>query len=535
MNETPESLRARLQRRARRLRTTRIVELYAREPDRLARLVLEAAGLHLDLSKQLLDRAACAGLLRLAQAAGVPAAISAMFAGETINRSERRAVLHTALRAGPGGTARVDGAPVAPQVAAVRARMAALVAAVRDGTWTGAGGRRITDVVNIGIGGSHLGPQLACDALRDAADGRLRVHFLANVDGNEFARVSAPLMPDTTLFIVASKSFTTSETRLNARAARAWLTAHCPDADAVARHFVAVSASPERAVEFGIAADNVYPMWDWVGGRYSLWSAIGLPVAFALGMDGFDSLLAGAHALDEHFRTAPPAANLPVMAALVQYWNVGVLGASTHAVVPYDDRLRYLPDFLQQLEMESNGKRVDVDDAPLRGHSADVTWGGLGTNAQHAFFQLLHQGTRLVPVEFIVALSHPTGRREHHDVLIANCFAQAEGLMLGHAPDGPHAAARTSPGNRPSSMLTVPSLTPATLGALLAYYEHRTFVLSVLWNINAFDQWGVELGKRLADVLQQEIASGAPDAAHDPSTQSLLLRYLAQRNAPTDT
>lgn len=529
MSATTESLRARLRRRAQRLRTTRIVELYAREPDRLARLSLEAAGLHLDLSKQLIDRAACAGLLHLARAADVPAAIGAMFAGAIINRSERRAVLHTALRAGPDGAARVGGVPVAPQVSAVRTRMAALVAAVRDGSWTGASGRRISDVVNIGIGGSYLGPQLACDALRDAADDCLRVHFLANVDGGECARVLGPLDPDTTLFIVASKSFTTSETRLNARAARAWLLARGAPTSAVARHFVAVSASPERAVEFGIAADNVYPMWDWVGGRYSLWSAIGLPVAFALGMAGFDALLAGAHAMDEHFRTATPATNLPLMAALLQYWNVSVLGATTHAVVPYDDRLRYLPDFLQQLEMESNGKRVDVDDAPLDGHSADVTWGGLGTNAQHAFFQLLHQGTRLVPVEFVVALSHPAGRPEHHDVLVANCFAQAEGLMLGHAPDGAHAAARTCPGNRPSSMLTMAALTPATLGALLAYYEHRTFVQSVLWRINAFDQWGVELGKRLADVLQQEITAGASGPAHDPSTRALLARYLAAR------
>lgn len=529
MTDTTASLHAKLLHSAGALAQTRIETLFEREPDRLQRLSLEAAGLSLDASKNLLDQATERTLLALAASRALPEATAAMFNGEVINQSEHRAVLHTALRALPGAPASPPEAVSA--VADVLTAMGKLVHALHDGSWTGATGKRILDVVNIGIGGSYLGPQLACDALRDFATGGLRLHFLANVDGAEFERVVAPLNPETTLFIVASKSFSTTETRLNALSARAWLCQHSAAPDAVSRHFVAVSASPARAVEFGIAADNVYPMWDWVGGRYSLWSAIGLPIACAIGMAGFHGLLAGARAMDEHFLAAPLARNMPVLLALVGLWNNNYLGADSYAVVPYDDRLRYLPEYLQQLEMESNGKQRTMTNQPVVPDTAPITWGGLGTNAQHAFFQLLHQGTRLVPVDFVVCLRSGGYRREHHDTLVANCLAQAEGLMRGRQlqPDTADAPQRATPGNRPSNMLVLPELTPATLGALLALYEHKTFVQAHLWGINAFDQWGVELGKQLAEVIQSEIAAGRAGAPHDASTTALLARYLAAR------
>ncbi|MEX2480171.1 MAG: glucose-6-phosphate isomerase [Gammaproteobacteria bacterium] len=509
---------------------TPLSELFEREPERMARLVVQAAGLTLDCSKQRLDSSALDALGRLAQAVNIGAARDAMLAGEPVNRTEKRAVLHTALRAG-------DGRLYATEIDTVLEHMGALVEDVRQGRRRGFGGAQFTDVVNIGIGGSHLGPALACDALRYDSDGKLRTHFLANVDGGEFDRITAHLNPASTLFIVASKSFSTVETRLNAQSARAWLAGQFPQAEAVADHFVAVSARPERAVEFGIAEANVFPMWDWVGGRYSLWSAIGLPIAFEVGMTAFRALLAGAAGMDEHFATAPLLSNMPVMLGLIGFWNSHCLGAESYAVVPYDDRLRLLPDYLQQLEMESNGKRVDLTNAVLDGHSAPVTWGGLGTNAQHAFFQLLHQGTRLVPVDFIVAMQHPANRRSHHDMLVANCLAQAEALMRGQSytssgldEDGIDLARhRESPGNRPSNMLVMDALTPATLGALIALYEHKTFVQSVIWNINAFDQWGVELGKQLATTILDEITGSADQAAHDPSTSALVARYRAAR------
>ena len=529
MKHEVESRFSNLMTKAAVLRRNSIAALFEQDPSRLARFVVEAAGLRLDLSKQLIDVAALDGLLAIAEVAGVTAARAAMISGETINHTEQRAVLHMALRA-------ASGYPHGADVAAVLARMETLADDIRSGRRTGHTGRRITDVVNIGIGGSHLGPQLACDALRYASETPLGVHFLANVDGGELDRIVTGLDPATTLFIVASKSFTTAETRLNATSARAWLT-RALGSEAVARHFVAVSSRPERAVEFGLAAENVFPLWDWVGGRYSLWSAIGLPIALGLGMPVFRELLAGAAAMDAHFVDAAPAHNMPVVLALVGLWNCHCLGAESYAVVPYDDRLRYLPDYLQQLEMESNGKRVGLDGAVLDHHTAPITWGGLGTNAQHAFFQLLHQGTRLVPVDFICALEHPAAPREHHDMLLANCFAQAEALMLGRSfsggtPDArgsdlaPH---RESPGNRPSSMLTMARLDPRTLGALIALYEHKTFVQSVVWGINAFDQWGVELGKELATGILDEITGAAPDAQHDASTAALIAAYRALR------
>ena len=521
---------AETRRRATDLGTTTVTELFSREPDRMTQLVLNAAGVTLDCTKQRLDLPALAALGRLAQAAGVETARAAMFAGLPVNSTEKRAVLHTALRAAPGGL-------YSAEISAVLEQMTTFVDDVRHGRRRGYAGDRFTDVVNIGIGGSHLGPALACDALRYHTDDGLRTHFLANVDGGEFDRIIATLDPATTLFVVASKSFSTVETRLNAMSARDWLAGRFPQPDAIAHHFVAVSAKPERAVEFGMAAANVFPMWDWVGGRYSMWSAIGLPIALGCGMRAFLELLAGAAAMDGHFADAPLLANLPVVLGLIGFWNSHGLGAESYAVVPYDDRLRLLPDYLQQLEMESNGKRIDLANAELACHSAPITWGGLGTNAQHAFFQLLHQGTRLVPVDFIVALEHPAGRRSHHDMLVANCFAQAEALMRGQAypssgvdADGIDLALhRASPGNRPSTKLVLDALSPATLGALIALYEHKTFVQSILWNINAFDQWGVELGKQLATAILDEISGAAPVANHDPSTSALIARYQASR------
>ena len=536
MNDKVRSIWNDLQKRAE--PPARLTDLFEREPGRASRMTLGAAGLSIDFSKNLLDPGTQERLADLATAAGLNGAIQTMFEGGIINRTEERAVLHTALRAGPDCVASVAGERVAPEIEAVLTKMHEFVDVVRDGRWTGYSGERITDVVNIGIGGSHLGPQLACEALRYNSSAVPRPHFLANVDGGEFDRIVAPLDRKSTLFIVASKSFTTVETRLNATSARAWLAERFPQKRAMARHFVAVSANPERAIEFGIDAGNVFPIWDWVGGRYSMWSATGLPIALTVGMDDFKAMLAGAAEMDRHFLQSPFAENLPVMLGLIGIWNNNFLGAESYAVVPYDDRLRHLPDYLQQLEMESNGKRVTLSNEVIETGSAPVTWGGLGTNAQHAFFQLLHQGTRFVPLDFIVAMTHPSRRFQHQDMLVANCFAQAAGLMTGRsavsseepAPQGIDKPLHKSiPGNKPSNMITMHALTPRTLGALIALYEHKTYVQSVIWNINAFDQWGVETGKDLATGILQEISSGRVDARHDASTAALLRHYIDSR------
>ncbi|HMM76399.1 MAG TPA: glucose-6-phosphate isomerase [Gammaproteobacteria bacterium] len=525
---------------ARRLRAKRLEALFA-DPERAGAWTIEAAGLYFDHSKQFLDAAARDALLALAQARELPARIEDLFRGGEVNPTEGRAALHTALRNPDDDGACVGGRPVGPEIRATLARMRQVVEDILGGNWRGHGGARITDVVNLGIGGSHLGPQLVADALRYVHTGAVRVHFVSNVDGGDIDRVLSRLDPATTLFIVASKSFTTPETALNARTAQAWILARFGgDAGAVASHFFAISAHPQRAVDFGIAPNKVLPMWDWVGGRYSLWSAIGLPIALAVGYEGYTALLAGARAMDAHFRSAPLARNAPVMLALCGLWNTNFLGAETQAVVPYDERLRLLPDYLQQLEMESNGKRVTLAAEPVALGTSPVVWGGVGTNVQHAFFQMLHQGTRLVPVDFILALRHPRAAPAHHDMLVANCFAQAEALMVGRSRDALRAAGadatlaihREQPGNRPSNMILMDELTPATLGALLALYEHKTFVQGVLWQINSFDQWGVELGKQLAASLLDELAAGRP-GPHDGSTTRLMERYLARRGSFT--
>lgn len=495
---------------------------------RLEKMCLSAAGLRLDLSKQLVSNDVWDSLVALAQAHDLKARIDAMFSGEVVNHTEDRPALHTALRAG-GDTS----APYQHEIGETLARMGRFCDDIIAGNKRGHADQLFTDVVNIGIGGSHLGPELICDALRTGTQAGLRSHFLANVDGGEFARISAQLNPQTTLFVVASKSFTTVETRLNARSAEAWLKQHLGEDSNPGKQFVAVTANVSRALEFGIDQDAIFPMWDWVGGRYSMWSAIGLPIALACGFKHFAQLLAGARAMDQHFRNSTLSENLPVMQALIGYWNHNYLGAESYAVVPYDDRLRYLPNYLQQLEMESNGKSIMQNNQAVTESTAPVTWGGLGTNAQHAFFQLLHQGTRLVPIDFIVALTHPESPPQHHDLLVANCFAQAEGLMsgrqLGGTEEGPQGVDlvqhKQTPGKRPSSTISVDALTPETLGALVALYEHKTFVQSVLWQINAFDQWGVELGKELATTIAAELGGGDPQQ-HDVSTTALIKRYL---------
>lgn len=501
--------------------------LFAADPQRFAHLNVSAAGLLLDFSKQRLVPATIDKLVALAAARGLPAAIAAMFAGAPINRSENRPAWHVALRA-------PKDSGTAPQVHAVLAAMADFTQGVRSGRWAGFRGDRITAVVNLGIGGSDLGPRLVCDALAPAGDGP-RTHFVANVDPDELDRVLAKLNPATTLFVVTSKSFTTEETLANASAARVWLRAAGAQETDIARHFVAVSANPQAVAAFGI--ERVFEFWDWVGGRFSLWSAAGLAIALALGMEGFRALLAGAHAMDSHFRQAPLARNLPVLMGLVGVWNRNFLDLPGLVVAPYGRRLQWFCAWLQQVEMESNGKALGSDGARVPVATSPAVWGGVGTNAQHAFFQMLHQGSDILPVDFVLALTDPKDDDGRAGQLAANCLAQSEAMMNGRdqaalraqlARQGfagaeleAAAAQRSFEGNRPSNTLLLDRLDPATLGALLAAYEHKVFVAGVIWGINSFDQWGVELGKTLAEQIRGELAGGASQP-HDPSTAALL-------------
>ncbi|ROR32869.1 glucose-6-phosphate isomerase [Inmirania thermothiophila] len=528
-----------LEAHARAVRQLHLRRLFEEDPGRFERLSFRFDDLLLDLSKNLVTDETLRLLLRLAERADVPGWIARMFAGERINHTEGRAVLHVALRNRSGRPIRVDGEDVMPRVEAVLARMRAFSEAVRTGAWRGHTGRRITDVVNLGIGGSDLGPRMVCRALRPWG-GPLRVHFVANVDGADLADTLAGLDPERTLFIVASKSFTTQETLTNARSARAWLLERLADEAAVARHFVAVSTHREAVAAFGIDPANMFEFWDWVGGRFSLWSAIGLPIALYVGMDRFEALLAGAHEMDEHFRTAPLGANLPVLLALVGVWYVDFLGAETQAVLPYDQRLERLPAYLQQAEMESNGKSVDRAGRRVGWHTCPVVWGEPGTNGQHAFFQLLHQGTRLVPCDFLLAAEGGDPYPEHHRILVANALAQAEALMRGRTEAEARAELEAAglsgealerllphkvfPGNRPSTFILYRRLDPRTLGRLIALYEHKIFVQGVIWDVNAFDQWGVELGKQLASAILPELEGGAT-GAHDASTVGLMQHW----------
>ncbi len=513
----------------------------AGDTNRVEALSLVVDGWLADFSKERLSSAALAALVRYAEDVNLPAWIDALFRGEKVNLSEGRPVLHTALRQADDAPVVVDGVDVMPAIRATQRRMRALVAAVHDGSRAGASGKAFTDVVHLGIGGSDLGPRLACAALAPiptATASLPRMHFVSNVDPEHLARTLGPLDPASTLFVVTSKTFTTQETLANAQAARAWLQRALPLPPAAATHFIGVTANVDAAVAFGIAPADVLPLWDWVGGRYSLWSAAGLAIPLALGWTIFADLLAGAARMDAHFHAVPLPVNLPVLAGLVGYWNVRVLGLRQRVVVPYAQRLAALPAYLQQLVLESNGKSVTRDGAPVVGPTAAAVWGAVGTDSQHAFFQWLHQGTDEVPVEFVVPLraAHPLAQQQ--TLLVANALAQAQALLEGRddatvraelAPLGLTAAAldaaiaaRRCPGDRASTTLLLPRLDAVELGALLAFYEHRTFVESILFGINAFDQWGVELGKQLAGPLVAALCTDAPlPAATDASTRAL--------------
>jgi glucose-6-phosphate isomerase len=510
-------------------------ELFADDPKRGERLTVEAAGLFLDYSKNRITNQTLKLLLQLAAESGLRDKIDAMFNGEKINITENRAVLHVALRAPKGASIFVDGKNVVPEVHAVLDKMAEFSNRVRSGEWKGHTGKRIKNVINIGIGGSDLGPVMAYEALKHYSERAMTFRFVSNVDGIDFVEATRDLDPTETLFIISSKTFTTLETMTNAQSARDWvLAALGGDAKAVAKHFVAVSTNAEKVSAFGIDTVNMFGFWDWVGGRYSMDSAIGLSTMLAVGPDEFRALLKGFHEVDEHFRTAPFESNLPVLMGLLSVWNNNFLGAPTVAVLPYEQYLKRFPAYLQQLTMESNGKHVTLDGKKVEYQTGPVYWGEPGTNGQHSFYQLIHQGTRLIPCDFI-AFGHsltPLGR--HHDILLANVFAQAEALAFGKTfeqvktegtPDWlvPH---RVFEGNRPSNVILADRLTPEILGQLVALYEHSVFTQGVIWNIDSFDQWGVELGKVLAQRIIPELESeGVPNLKHDSSTNNLIQRY----------
>lgn len=510
-------------------------KLFADDPTRGTRLALQAAGLYLDYSKNRVTDETLALLVKLADESDLRGRIDAMFAGEKINITENRAVLHVALRAPEGAVIMVDGKNVVPDVHAVLKKMAAFAERVRNGSWTGHTGKRIRAVVNVGIGGSDLGPVMAYEALRDYSQRDIAFRFVSNVDGTDFVEATHDLDPSETLFVISSKTFTTLETMTNAHSARDWLLAGLGgDVKAVAKHFVAVSTNAEKVSEFGIDTANMFEFWDWVGGRYSMDSAIGLSTMIAIGPDNFKDMLAGFHEMDEHFRTAPFAKNMPVLMGLLGIWYNDFFGAQTVAVLPYEQYLKRFPAYLQQLTMESNGKHVTLDGTQIDCATGPVYWGEPGTNGQHSFYQLIHQGTRLIPCDFIAFVKSLNKLGRHHDILIANVFAQAEALAFGKTseevkaegtPDWlvPH---RVFSGNRPSNTILADELTPAALGRLVALYEHIVFTQGAIWHIDSFDQWGVELGKVLAQRIIPELESKAPPKlAHDSSTNELIRRY----------
>ena len=515
-------------------------KLFADDAKRGERLTLEAAGIYLDYSKNRVTDETLSLLVKLAEESGLRERIDAMFSGEHINVSENRAVLHTALRAPKGASVRVDGENVVPQVHAVLGKMSEFANRVRNGDWKGHTGQRIRNVVNIGIGGSDLGPVMAYEALKSYSERAMTFRFVSNVDGTDFAEAVRYLDPAQTLFIVSSKTFTTLETMTNARAARAWsLQGLGGDAQAVARHFVAVSTNAAEVAKFGIDTANMFEFWDWVGGRYSMDSAIGLSTMLAIGPERFSELLAGFHEMDEHFRTAPFERNLPVLMGLLGLWYTDFFGAQTVAVLPYEQYLHRFPAYLQQLTMESNGKHVTLDGERVGYDTGPIYWGEPGTNGQHSFYQLIHQGTRLIPCDFIAFAQPLNPLGEQHDMLLANVFAQGEALAFGKTPaevkaEGspdwlvPH---RTFEGNRPSNTLLLERLTPAALGKLVALYEHSVFTQGAIWQIDSFDQWGVELGKVLAKRILTELGAGRPpELAHDSSTNALIHRYRKLRS-----
>jgi glucose-6-phosphate isomerase len=516
-----------------------IRKLFAEDPKRGQRFTAEGTGLFLDYSKNRLNDKTLKLLLQLAGESGLREKTDAMFNGEKINTTEKRAVLHVALRAPKGETIMVDGKNVVPEVHAVLAKMADFSNRVRSGLWKGYTGKRIKNVVNVGIGGSDLGPVMAYEALKHYSERSLTFLFVSNVDGTDFLEATRGLDPTETLFIISSKTFTTLETMTNAQSARAWLLGGLGNnPEAIAKHFVAVSTNSKMVSQFGIDTSNMFEMWDWVGGRYSIDSAIGLSTMLAVGPENFCAMLTGFHEMDEHFRTAPFKDNLPVLMGLISVWNNNFLGAETVAVLPYEQYLKRFPAYLQQLTMESNGKHVTLEGKTVNYQTGPVYWGEPGTNGQHSFYQLIHQGTRLIPCDFI-AFGHPlTPLGRHHDILLANVFAQAEALAFGKS--APEVAAEGTPddlvphrvfeGNRPSNFILAERLTPTLLGKLIALYEHSVFTQGAIWNIDSFDQWGVELGKVLAQRIIPELESEtSPNLKHDSSTNNLIQRYRKLR------
>lgn len=505
----------------------RIRDYFAADPARFDKMSLRVGGLFLDYSKHHISEAVLAKLLELADHSALVQRRAQMFSGDIINVTEDRPVLHTALRNLGDDPVVVDGHDVMPEITRTREQIRAFSEAVRDGSWKGYSGKRIKDVVNIGIGGSDLGPNMACRALLKHRHQDLNFHFVSNVDGAHIQKVLRRLDPATTLFIVSTKTFSTQETLLNAKTARRWFLDNAGEDADVGAHFVAASTNRKAAMAFGIREENVFEFWAWVGGRYSMWSSIGLPIALSIGFDGFMALLEGAYEMDRHFIEAPNDRNMPVLMALIGIWYINFHGAETQAIVPYDQALHQLPAFLQQLDMESNGKSVDIFGHPVDYKTGPIVWGQTGSNGQHAFFQLLHQGTRYVPIDFIASLKPDEGMEEHHFALLTNMLAQANAFMEG-SQQGSQLDPYSCPGNRPSSTLLLDELTPRNLGALIALYEHKVFVQGVIWNINSFDQWGVQLGKRIAGEISERIDERVQD--FDASTQGLLA--LVRQHVP---
>ena len=516
-------------------------EAFAADSRRFQRFSLDNCGLLLDYSKNLIDERGLELLIQLADQAGLHQSIAALYNGERVNASEGRAALHTALRSPIGRRLLLDGNDIIPEVHRVLNQVTELVSRIHSGLWRGYSEKPIKEVVNIGIGGSFLGPQLVSEALRPFTQRGVRCHYLANIDGSEFRELTARLNPETTLFIVSSKSFGTLETLKNTLAARDWYLAMGGPEEQLHRHFIAVTSNRKAAIEFGIGEENIFPMWDWVGGRYSLWSAIGLPIALAIGVSNFKELLAGAYAMDQHFTQAPLAENMPVLMALLGIWYTNFWDAQSHAILPYDHYLRNFTKHLQQLDMESNGKSVRQDGSALDIATGPIIWGGVGCNGQHAYHQLLHQGRLLVPADFIVPVNSYNPLSDHHQWLFANCLSQAQALMQGKTREEAEAELRAKgmaeadvqrlvphkviPGNRPSNILVMNRIAPFELGALVALYEHKVFVQSAIWGINAFDQWGVELGKEMGKEVYQRLTGQLDGSASDASTQGLIAHF----------
>ncbi|MDF0749888.1 glucose-6-phosphate isomerase [Marinobacter sp. 71-i] len=531
------------------LENTHMRDMFRDDPSRASRFFISGGGLSLDYSRNRMTADTVTKLMALARGCGVPERIEAMFRGDHINVTEKRPALHVALRDTSGAPLHVDGTNITPEVETTLNRMAQFVDDVLSKRWQGHTGKAFTDVVSIGIGGSFLGPKLVSEALRPYWHGQLNCHYVANIDGTQIAEVLRRVNPETTLFLIQSKSFRTQETLENSKVAREWFLNNGGSQDQVAKHFVAVTANTPEAVNFGIAEDNIFPMWDWVGGRYSLWSAIGLPVALTIGMDNFRALLSGANAMDQHFRNTPLEQNLPAVMAMLGLWYNNFWGAETYTILPYDHYLRSLPAHLQQLDMESNGKSVTQEGEPLTYQSGPIIWGGVGANGQHAFHQLLHQGTRLIPADFIIPLETHNQVASHHVTLFANCLSQSRALMSGKnlneakaelkaegmSPEeidklAPH---KVIPGNKPSNTLLMDKSTPETVGALIALYEHRTFVQGIIWDVDSFDQWGVELGKQMGkgilDRLTVDTAEGSEPS--DSSTDNLIRLFRSHHSS----